>query len=141
MSVRTIWKYPLPFPPKDMFMLDIPRGARPIRVEVQQGQPCLWVFVPDTRAPKAARNFAVIGTGHPAPEGGDGYYVGSFHLLGDTFVGHLFADWPNPKDGDEAWAAECEEFGCHDSLAGGPAPDRGRRAEPPIDEGTPRQRW
>lgn len=100
--MRTIWKYPLPFPPKDMFVLDVPRGARFIRVEVQHGQPCLWAFVPDTDAPKTARNFAVVGTGHPAPEPSDGYYVGSFHLLDGNFVGHLFTDWPDPSEGDHS---------------------------------------
>lgn len=95
-------------------MLDVPRGASPIRVEVQKDQPCLWVFVPDTEAPRVSRRFAVVGTGHPAPEGSG--YVGSFHLLDGTFVGHLFAelrhDWPYSKEGAAAWAAECEEFGC-----------------------------
>lgn len=92
--MRTVWKYPLPFPPKDIFSLDIPHGATPVRVEVQHGQPCLWVLVPDTGAPKVACRFAIVGTGHPAPESADGYYVGSFHLLDGNFVGHLFTDWP-----------------------------------------------
>lgn len=97
--MRTIWKYPLPFPPKDMFVLEMPRGARLIRVAVQQGQPCLWASV-DTSKPTTKRNFAVIGTGHPVPETTDGYYLGSFDLLDGDFVGHLFVDWPDPLEND-----------------------------------------
>lgn len=96
--MRTIWKYTIPFPPHDIFTLQIPRGAKPIRVEVQHGQPCLWMFVPDTEAPKSTRNYAVVGTGHAAPGPADGYYIGSFHLLDGNFVGHLFTDWPNPGE-------------------------------------------
>ena len=96
--MRTIWKYTVPFPPHDRFTLQIPQGARMLRVEVQHDVPCLWMFVPDTDAPKVARTYTVIGTGHPISEAA-GFYVGSFHLLDGDFVGHLFTDWSDTGAG------------------------------------------
>jgi hypothetical protein len=97
--MSAIWKYPLPFPGKDMFALDMPEDARLLRVEVQRGVPCLWALV-EPGKPLEMQQFAIVGTGHPCPDIG---YVGSFHLLDGDFVGHLFVNHgPLQIDGQEA---------------------------------------
>jgi len=92
--MRTIWKYKLPDVGTGQFVLDMPKGSHVLRVAVQYGHPCIWVLV-DSSQPTVPRRFAIVGTGHPAPSADEAFWLGSFHLFGDNFVGHLFTDWEN----------------------------------------------
>jgi hypothetical protein len=97
--VTTIWKYP--FEVADRVTLRMPRGARVLSIQVQCGQPCLWVMVAtnsasnrsqtlgDPRADLVEREFYVAGTGHPLPEK-CGAYLGTFQLSGGALVFHVF---------------------------------------------------
>lgn len=82
----TVYKYRIPV--EDTFMLDLPKGAEILSVQVQGSDPFVWAKV-DPRAPSEERRFAVRGTGHDAT--GVGAYIGTFQLSGGAFVGHLFA--------------------------------------------------
>ena len=87
MNEISVWKYP--FETTDRFVLAMPAGAKPLCVQVQNGQPCLWAMV-DPELPRVERHFAVSGTGHPFRV--DGFeYVGTYQLLDGRFVGHLWA--------------------------------------------------
>lgn len=88
MGKRAIWKYPVHL--TDQFGAHIPEGAEVLSVQVQHGEPQMWVLVePD--APQRYRNFRVVGTGHPFdPAGWD--FVGTFQISGGDLVFHLFEE-------------------------------------------------
>lgn len=92
--MRSIWKFPL-FTGRDYEVeVDMPAGAEIVRFGVQyvgslgdkprQGHPTVWALVnPD--APTERRRFAVIGTGHPFPDGAA--YIDSYDA--EPFVWHV----------------------------------------------------
>lgn len=87
--MRSVWKYPLPFPPLDVFSLTMPDGAEVLHLETIAQLLYLWALVDSDRS-SVERTFAVVGTGHPAPPAEEAAYVGTFFLLDGAFVGHLF---------------------------------------------------
>jgi len=93
--MRTIWKYAVPI--LDRFTLALPQGAEYLSVQVQtdvygNALAMLWALV-DSDRPKERVQFAVVGTGGPAPNPGEGElrYIGTFQLSGGTLVFHLFS--------------------------------------------------
>ena len=60
--MNVIYKYPLPA--KEKFELDLPVGAKIIRVDDVEGHFWLWAIV-DTEAPKETRRFECYKTGQP----------------------------------------------------------------------------
>jgi len=85
MTQKVIWKYELGGAHS---IIQMPREAKVLHVEVQRGVPCLWVECePD--APKEYRAFAVIGTGHPFNDKGF-EYVGTYLSEGGHFVFHVY---------------------------------------------------
>jgi len=57
-----VFKYPIEV--NDHFTLFLPKGAKILKVECQNGEPCLWTLVnPDN--PVERRIFRFAGTGHP----------------------------------------------------------------------------
>ena len=86
---RTVWKYPLPF--NDSEEVALPKGARPLRVGMQQGDLMLWALV-DTDADMEPRYFGVRGTGHEVAPGAA--YIGSTE--DGPFVWHVFELFPPP---------------------------------------------
>ena len=87
---RQVWKYSLAVETRQDVMM--PKGARVLTVQVQQGQPCVWALVdphtdPDDYWPVT---LCTYGTGHPMP-GDPGEYVGTFQLSGGALVFHVFA--------------------------------------------------
>jgi hypothetical protein len=81
---KTIWKFA--FPIVGQFTLDLPRGARVLHTELQQGQATLWAEV-DPDAPTVPFHFAIVATGGPIPPG-DVRYIGTFQA--PPFVWHLY---------------------------------------------------
>ncbi len=82
----TVHKYALPV--ADQFILDIPKGAELLHVDVQHGEPHLWAKV-DTSKRLEPRSFLLAGTGHPLPEI-PSRFVGTVLLHGGVVVFHLF---------------------------------------------------
>lgn len=86
----TIWKFPVPV--NDRFTVNMPRNARPLSVQVQHNDVCMWALV-DPTAPVVRREFRVFGTGHPVDLSGGsqtGAFVGTFQVYGGDLVFHLF---------------------------------------------------
>lgn len=85
--MRTVYKYPVQ-PGK--FTLHLPRTHEVLSVQVQHGDPFVWVLV-DTDAPHVPCSFLVVPTGGDM---GSTYwdYVGTFQLEGGALVFHLFAE-------------------------------------------------
>lgn len=85
--MKTIWKFPVRM--TDSFAVEMPRGARLLSVQVQNGEPCLWALV-DSSAPSVDRSFALRGIGHEVGELDLSAFVGTFQLRGGGLVFHLF---------------------------------------------------
>ena len=78
-----IYKYELKI--EDSFWVEMPLGAIPLFVGVQDGKPMLWAEI-DTRHEKREYLFHCIGTGHAAPYLSE--YVGSVQR--GTWVWHFY---------------------------------------------------
>ena len=88
---EVIFKYQLHT--ADSTTLQLPIGARPLCIQVQGGNPCLWVKHDDPEGVEewVDRTFVTIGTGHPIPdEHYDDKYIGTYQLLDGALVFHLF---------------------------------------------------
>lgn len=86
MAMKTIWKYTWDAP-NIHSSFAMPQGAVVLHVHEQNDVICLWALI-DTKVPKKLRRFALCGTGHLYPAGGQ--YVGSVHLSGGQYVFHVF---------------------------------------------------
>lgn len=58
-------------------------------VQAQYDKPCIW-YLCDTHKLHVERTFVLIGTGHTAPTGAEGDYVGTVQNMGGGLVLHLF---------------------------------------------------
>lgn len=84
---RTIWKYDLDT--QDEVVLDIPKGAEILTVQMQFGKPCMWVMV-DPKADKEHRVFEIVGTGNPMEINEERQYVATYQLMQGALVFHVF---------------------------------------------------
>jgi hypothetical protein len=84
-----IWKYSVEI--SSHFSVPMPKGARLLCVQSQEGAGALWALV-DPEQKREARHFAVVGTGESLPDQGKGFkYVGTWQT--DSYgvlVWHLF---------------------------------------------------
>lgn len=81
---RAVWKFPLGV--DDEQWVPMPLGAQPVHVHAQGDVPCLWAVV-DPDAPRVVTH----GTGHVYDDTGL-TYVGSYHILRGSFVGHVWCE-------------------------------------------------
>ena len=66
--MRTVWKYPIPNPgTDDTFDLQVPEYCRPLEINIQAGNPCLWAEVVPSQT--EVRRFAWFATGQPVTHG------------------------------------------------------------------------
>ena len=88
-KVYTIWKFP--FDITDNQEIEMPNGARIIKIDVQNNQPCLWAIVDPTKQyDTEPRVIRVYGTGHHVFVLDKLDYLDSFQLLGGQLVFHVF---------------------------------------------------
>jgi hypothetical protein len=86
--MRRIFKYPVEI--ADVFAFSSFVGARPLAVQMQRGNPFVWMMVDDERQ-KTEHQFKIIGTGHPIDMPMIWWkYVGTFQTDGGDLVWHLF---------------------------------------------------
>jgi len=85
-SVRTIYKYPLPADVNDVSM---PRDARFLHAAEQNGMIMVWAEV-DTRQPPVRRRLHVVGTGGSVPDFAE--HIGSLLLDGGMLVFHIYVE-------------------------------------------------
>lgn len=86
---KVIYKYPCEL--EDSFIIEMPKGAEILSVQVQHGHPFLWALVePDVE--KEERRFQLFGTGHIIHWGllAKVKFIGTFQLSGGMIVFHLF---------------------------------------------------
>lgn len=84
MQTRVIWKYTL----TPTTVIDLPSTARILDVQVQHGEPQLWVCL-DPKAPRVQRTFITIPTGETFNAEGL-QYIATFQLTAPTLVFHVF---------------------------------------------------
>ena len=82
--MNKVFKYPVPV--NDYFFLDIPRGAKILTVQVQNGEPQIWALV-NPENPIKTRNFCLAGTGDSINER-NLIHIGTFQIR--SLVWHLF---------------------------------------------------
>ena len=87
---KVIWKFPLKVP--DVQDIEIPHGSILLSVQPQNGDPCLWVLVYDTKAEKEVIRLRTIGTGHniTADDFDPKDFLGTYQIDNGSFVGHVF---------------------------------------------------
>lgn len=84
----TVWKFTLAA--MDEQIIEWPTINRPLSIQIQHGQPCLWSLV-DPDSPRIRVKLRTFGTGHEGiPSGMD--YVGSYQISGGMLVFHVFIE-------------------------------------------------
>lgn len=82
-----IWKFPVPV--LDEFVIEMPVGAKPLLVDIQNSEPFVWALVnPDAK--KVNVKFQIHGTGHGIENADKLEYIGTFQQQSGKFVWHLF---------------------------------------------------
>jgi hypothetical protein len=84
---KTVWKYEIPI--EDYFILELPKGAKPLSVQTQRGVLCLWCLVDQPSFESEERTFRLAGTGHSIKDD-NVLYIGTFQAEEGYFIGHLF---------------------------------------------------
>ncbi len=87
----TVWKYPVP--PEAKFTLNVPKGARFLCAQAQNGEPQMW-FAVDTEAETEEQQFFIGTTGNPniseILDPSKSTHLGSVLLNHETLVFHIF---------------------------------------------------
>lgn len=87
--MKTIHKYPIPEITREP-AINMPRGAQVLSFQVQRGEPCIWALV-DTDEPVEAKEFYLVGTGHPFAFNPDHLrFIGTGQLMNGDLLLHLF---------------------------------------------------
>ncbi len=83
--MKSIWKFPIEV--TDEQSVEMPVGAQPLSVQVQDDQVCIWALV-DTEAKKEERLVQIFDTGIPITDEGD--FIGTFQILKGVLAFHTF---------------------------------------------------
>lgn len=81
--MKTIWKFKL-----SSGIIEIPKNSIILTVQTQHEKPYLWAIV-DPIDETEKRYFNIYGTGHDLPNN-PGIYIGTFQVLNEDFVFHVF---------------------------------------------------
>jgi hypothetical protein len=84
--MKTIWKYK--FDIQDDFVIEMPKNANILTVQIQHDSPCIWALV-ETENSIEDRHFKLFGTGHQMYYI-DIKYVGTFQMRTGNLIFHLF---------------------------------------------------
>lgn len=80
-----IWKFPLS---ASGTKIEVPKGAKPLSVQVQHGVPVLYAEV-DPAQPMHNRHIGIFATGQELPAA-RGTFVDTFQLAGGELVFHVY---------------------------------------------------
>lgn len=87
--MKKIYKYNLETVDKQSFM--IPKGSQVLTVQIQNGEPKLWILVDPKETTRRLKTFYVRGTGNPI-DGEIGTYIGTYQLRDGALVFHVFEE-------------------------------------------------
>lgn len=83
-----MYKYPLDI--QDEVVVMMPKGARVLSVQVQNGRPCLWAAVDPSEQTLEERWFRIAGTGHPIQDDVVDGFIGTIQMYDGRLVFHVF---------------------------------------------------
>lgn len=86
--MKRVYKYPLDI--QDEVVVMIPKGARVLSVQVQNGRPCLWAAVDPNELTLEERLFRISGTGHPIQDDVVDGFIGTIQMYDGKLVFHVF---------------------------------------------------
>ncbi len=86
--MKRVYKYPLDI--QDEVIVMMPKGARVLSVQVQNGRPCLWAAVDPSETELEKRLFRIAGTGHPIYDDVVDGFIGTIQLYDGKLVFHVF---------------------------------------------------
>ncbi len=87
--MRRVFKYPI-VEIQDVVNIMMPKGAKVLTVQVQNGTPCIWAAVDPCQTYLEMRRFRIAGTGHPIEDNIVDNYVGTIQKFDGKLVFHLF---------------------------------------------------
>lgn len=70
--------------------INLPCGAKPLCIQMQNGLPCLWAIV-DPSAIEESVKVICRGTGHEF-QGNEDYYLGTVQESGGALIWHFFTE-------------------------------------------------
>ena len=86
--MKTIYKYTLEA--TEHQVIEMPKNAEILHIDVQHGKPCLWALV-DTGLDKEKRAFYTFATGQDINgDLGTINHIGTYQLQGGAYVFHVF---------------------------------------------------
>jgi hypothetical protein len=94
--MEVIWKFP--FNVNDEVILQVPKDAQLLSIQIQDGIPCLWAKVNPTM-PKNPMKLGIYGTGHQH-DAISGIFLATFQMQGGSLVFHAFL---------QSWLRESEQ--------------------------------
>lgn len=103
-----IWKYALEVEDRQKILM--PKNARILCVQTQAitmlgtktESPCLWAMVDPEEDRRELREILIAGTGHTRDDLSEfTTYLGTFQLLGGSFVGHVFEAMFGREDAEQ----------------------------------------
>ena len=86
--MKRVYKYPLEV--NDEVSVNMPKGARVLSVQVQNGRPCLWAAVDPCETSQEERRFRIAGTGHPIEDDVVDGFIGTIQMYDGRLVFHVF---------------------------------------------------
>lgn len=84
----TIWKYLLDI--ADIQIINLPGHSKPLSVQVQNGELCLWALVEETMPLRWSWRVRIVGTGHPFPDYLTCQFLGTVQM--GPLVWHVFVE-------------------------------------------------
>jgi hypothetical protein len=84
-----IYKYQLKI--TDVQVIEMPQVLKFLHVDIQNDQPCLWVWI-DLETELESRTIRIFGTGHITPSITEVAHLGTFKMLDDKLIWHVFVD-------------------------------------------------
>lgn len=86
--MKRVYKYPLDI--QDEVVVMMPKDARVLSVQVQNGRPCLWAAVDQNELTSEERWFRIAGTGHPIQDDVVDGFIGTIQMYDGRLVFHVF---------------------------------------------------
>lgn len=73
----------------DSQTIAMPKDAKILTVQLQDGKPCIWAMV-NPEQPEVKRTIATYGTGHEVKSPNKLTYIGAYQLRNGALVYHVF---------------------------------------------------
>ena len=86
--MKRVYKYPIEI--QDVVKIMMPKDAKVLTVQVQNGTPCIWAAVDPCQMYLECRFFRIAGTGHAIEDDVIDNYVGTIQMYDGRLVFHIF---------------------------------------------------